>query len=106
MSNRTTGRMPRKYTQGIYKDKREIDKYRKLASRILSESKTYEKESMLAVIGIVVCVVMLSLTPFVILFKKKHSSNNNGNSDSSLSSSSNMNVSTSVNPIVSDVNII
>ena len=64
--------MPRRYSQGVYKNKQEIEKYRKVADRIFKESKTYEKESKLAIIGIIVCVLMLALTPLVILYKKKH----------------------------------
>lgn len=72
MSERTTGRMPRRYTQGIFKNKQEIEKYKKIADKVLKQSKTYEKESKLVIIGLIISVIILSATPLVILFKNKY----------------------------------
>lgn len=75
MSERTTGRMPRRYTQGIFKNKQEIEKYKKIADKVLKQSKTYEKESKLVIIGLIISVIILAVTPLVILFKNKYKKN-------------------------------
>lgn len=83
MSDRTTGRMPRHYTQGVFKDKREIEKYRRIADRVMKQSKTYEKESKLTIVGLITVVILLSLTPLAILFKNKANKNKVGVMDKS-----------------------
>lgn len=75
MSERTTGRMPRKYSKAMFKNKQDAVRYKKLADKIMSQSRVYEKERKIAIIGIVICVLIMVMTPLIIYFKCKKKMN-------------------------------
>lgn len=103
MSERTTGRLPRRYTQGVFKNKRDIEKYRKIADTVMKQSKVYEKESRLAVVGIVIMVMMLSLTPFVIYFKNKRGGGSQEMTPTIVEPTSTPTLAPTVNPITGEM---
>lgn len=74
---RRHSRISRAHAEGVYKNKREIEKYKKIADRVLKESKVYEKETSITICCIIIIVIMLAITPFVILYKNKSKKTSN-----------------------------
>lgn len=104
MDARSAHRMPHKYSEGIYKNKSEIDRYKRIANDIIKKSKTYDKLAKLSLICISILILMFAITPIIIIIKlrlnHKHITNDSTNNSQLNQQSISTSISNSYNDII------